>query len=268
MKLIPISEQFRITAFYDLVLDRVFSPDMSFSGEAHDFYEIVFVESGRIEVTENEEVYLLGEGDMILHAPMEFHRIRSAEGTAPRVQNLSFATTGRLPEELLGGVLHPSPTGRKEFASLFHFFREVWIPRREEPLTAEEAAARLTLFLVHLCDAEEARAASPTTAPARAYRTLVRLMNERVSDNLSLEEIATAGFVSTSYLKSLFARYAGIGPHTYYNNLRLQEAQRLLGQGISVTEVSERMHFSSANNFIRFFKGKLGITPLQYKRGE
>lgn len=268
MKLVPLTPDFRPTAIYDSVFDRVFPPDMSFGGEAHDFYEIVFVESGRIEVTENEEIYLLGEGDMILHAPMEFHRIRSAEGTMPHVQNLSFAAEGTLPPPLLLGVMRLSPAERKEFAALFRFCKDTWAKVCGDGHTAGEAAAMLTLFLLHLCKNEGGYEGTAPTAPAAAYRTLVRLMNERVSDNLALEELAAAGFVSTSYLKSLFARYAGIGPRTYYNNLRLQEAQRLLSLGYTVAETAELMHFSSPNNFIRFFKSKTSITPLQYKRGD
>ena len=266
--LIPILPTFRIAAFYDRVFDRIFPRDLTFGGEAHDFYELVFLESGRVEITEEEEVYLLGEGDMILHAPMEFHRIRSADGTEPHVLNLSFTTEGSLPEALTAGVLHPGAAERKEFTDLFRFIKENSTEGHWEPHVAEEAAARLTLFLLHLCKTEGLREASAATAPAEAYRALVRLMNREVAANLSLEELAAAGFVSLSYLKSLFTRYAGIGPRTYYNNLRLQEAQRLLTLGHSVAEVSERMHFSSPNNFIRFFKEKTGITPLQYKRGE
>ena len=263
--LIPITEGFRITALYHLLFDRKFASDMSFGGEAHDFYEIVFVESGEIEVTEDEKVYRLGEGDLILHAPMEFHRIRSSGGTEPRVLNLSFAAEGRLPEELTGGVFALDAERRAEFLEVFRFANDTWRQNTAAAAVSAEMQARLTLFLLHL---EKGRAQEDKTAPVRAYRTLVRLMSETVGDNLSLEEIAARSFLSTSYVKALFHRYAGIGPRAYYNALRLRACCRLLGEGLSVAEVSERMHFSSPNNFIRFFKSKTGTTPLQYKRGE
>ncbi len=264
--LVPIREGFRITALYRLLFDRKFSSDMSFSGEAHDFYEIVFVESGEIEVTEDEEVYRLGEGDLILHAPMEFHRIRSSGGTEPRVINLSFAVEGVLPEELTGGVFSTDAERRAEFLEVFRFASESWQQNPASLPVSAEMQARLTLFLLHLGKGREQT--EDGTAPVRAYRTLVRLMNEEVEANLSLEEIAARSFLSISYVKALFHRYAGIGPRAYYNALRLQASRRLLDGGLSVAEVSERMHFSSPNNFIRFFKSKTGATPLRYKRGE
>lgn len=264
--LVPIREGFRITALYRLIFDRTFASDMSFSGEAHDFYEIVYVESGEIEVTEDEKIYRLGEGDLILHAPMEFHRIRSSGGTEPRVLNLSFATEGALPEKLTAGVIPLDAERRAAFFEVFRFASDVWRQNAASPSISAEMQARLVLFLLHLDEGREQ--AGDGTAPVRAYRTLVRLMNKEVETNLSLEEIAARSFLSVSYIKALFSRYAGIGPRAYYNALRLQASCRLLGEGLSVAEVSEKMHFSSPNNFIRFFKSKTGTTPHQYKRGE
>ena len=263
--LVPIREGFRITALYHLIFDRIFPSDMSFGGEAHDFYELVYVESGEIEVTEDEEVYRLGEGDLILHAPMEFHRIRSSGGTEPHVFNLSFVAEGDLPEELTGGVFALDGARRAEFLEVFRFALDTWQENAAAPAISTEMQARLTLFLLHL---GERRAQDDKTAPVRAYHTLVRLMSETVAENLSLEEIAARSFLSVSYVKALFHRYAGIGPRAYYNALRLRTSCRLLAEGRSVAEVSEQMHFSSPNNFIRFFKAKTGATPLQYKRGE
>lgn len=265
--LVPIPQGFRIAAIYDLVLDRVFARDMTFSGEAHDFYELVYVESGKIEVTEEEEIYLLGEGDLVLHAPMEFHRIRSAGGTEPHVLNLSFSAEGVLPPALTSGVLSLGAAKRAEFLEVFRFAAEEWHRDMTQEETADELAVRLKLFLLHLGDTR-GKAVGGGTAPEQAYRTLIRLLNEEVESNLTLEEIAARSFLSVSYIKALFGRYAGIGPRSYYNALRLQVACRRLDEGYSVAEVSERMHFSSPNNFIRFFKKKLGITPLQYKKGD
>ena len=43
------------------VFDRVFSPDFDYKGERHDYMEFVYVVSGRVQVTENGEVYRHGD---------------------------------------------------------------------------------------------------------------------------------------------------------------------------------------------------------------
>ena len=40
--------------------------------------------------TADERVYNLKKGDLLFHKPMEFHRVWSAEGTAPRLFIISF----------------------------------------------------------------------------------------------------------------------------------------------------------------------------------
>ena len=76
--LIDANRLFTVDGFYTAFrLDR--DGSFVFTGESHDFWEIVFITAGAAEITEDENVYLLGENQMILHAPMEFHRIKSAD---------------------------------------------------------------------------------------------------------------------------------------------------------------------------------------------
>ena len=258
--LVPIRESFRITALCDRFLDRVFPPSFVFQGEAHDFWEGVYVHSGRVEITGGDAVFMAGEGDLIFHAPWVFHRIRSADGTSPHVLNFSFRTEGTPPERLTEGILRPDAAAREAIVRL-----QECIDSPDEEMRAE-GAHRLALLIMQLCRAESDRGERSATAPALAYRALIRLMREEVAANLSLGELASRSYLSASYVKALFLRYAGVGPRTYYNNLRLQEACRLLRGGEGVATVSERMRFSSPQNFIRFFKAGMGMTPLEYKR--
>ena len=49
---------FEIAGFYTAI-KYDWNETFVFSGESHDFWEAVFVESGQVEVTENENVYTL-----------------------------------------------------------------------------------------------------------------------------------------------------------------------------------------------------------------
>ena len=91
-------------------------------------------------------------------------------------------------------------------------------------------------------------------------------MRENVMQNLPLTEIAALCYVSVSYLKLLFRKYAGASPKEYYSNLRLTEAILLIKEGLSTTEIAERMKFSSPNYFCSFFKKRTGVTPSEYRR--
>lgn len=265
--LIKIEEKFRIDCISTIIYDRVFPKEFVFNGEVHDFWEIVYVVSGKIEVVENDEIYLLSDGDMIFHAPMEFHRIRAAEDTSPHVLNMSFTAEGTLPANLKDGIFALDSEQSSTYMKLFRFTGNDFLKNgTSDAYKGLEAANRLSSFILHLCSNTEAQETVSTTSSALTYKKLVKLMNKEVNSGLALQDFADKSFISISYIKTLFQRYAGISPKTYYNRLRLTQSQRLLSQEMSVSSIAEKMNFSSPNHFIRFFKSNTGMTPLQYKK--
>ena len=266
----PAEMPFQITELSTThVLDRTFTPDFYFDGEKHDFWEIVYVSDGKLEVTEDENVYIMSEHDIVFHAPNEFHRLRSADNTSPRVFNLSFRAEGELPKLLTGGILSLSAELHKEFMEIFSMLRDfVQFCNKQIPETpvAYEIGCRLSSFFLRLTRESQAKNSISTSAGARTYRSVVEMMHREVYSNLSLEEFSGRSFISVSYLKKLFARYAGISPKGYYANLRVAEAQKLLSTGIPISDVAEKLNFSSASYFTLFFKNHTGITPMQYRK--
>lgn len=258
----PINPAFQISEFYKLVFDRRFPKDFHFDGEKHDFWEIVYVVDGKVEVTEDEKVYILGERDMVFHAPDEFHRLRSAESSCPRVMNISFRISGEMPEHLKNGVLHLSSALHEEYTRIVGELQDCI--KKEDGFFG--VSLSLSSFFMRLIHESHTKDSLSTSAGAQVYRTLVKLMHNEVYKNLSLEDFSKKSYISVSYIKKLFNHYAGIGPKSYYSSLRLIEAQKLLLSGFSATEVAEKLNFSSSGYFTIFFKNQTGYTPTQYRK--
>lgn len=62
----------------------------------------------------------------------------------------------------------------------------------------------------------------------RKLKLVKDFINDNISDDLSLEKIASVAGVSPSYFISLFKRSTGLAPHQYIMNLRLEKARELL----------------------------------------
>lgn len=264
--MLKIDENFRINNISKMIFDRTFDKGFTFEGEAHNFWEIVYVVQGKIEVVESENIYIMSDGDIIFHAPMEFHKICSAENTAPHVLNMSFTIEGTLPSIVKNGIFNLNDEQKNEYTKLFKFIKEVIIENQKSAsFFTQEAAYRLASFILHLCNTTQVQEPLSTTASALTYKSLVKLMRNEINNNLSIKNLAEKSFISISYIKFLFQHYAGISPKNYYNNLRIIEAKHLLEQGLSVTDTANKMNFSSPNNFVRFFKSITSITPYQYK---
>ncbi len=260
IKNVPIEEKLHIESFRS-PLDRILAPNFFFSGEKHNFWEIVYVDSGEFEIAEENMVYHLGKGDIIFHAPMEFHTLRRLDNENPRIYNLSFYAQGAMPKNLTEGVFSLSADQRSEFLKLFRMATRFISGEETDPFFAQELTARITVFILNLCRHNHTADRIYTSNSALTYKALIELMDSEVLSNLSLQEFAERSFISVSYIKSLFARYAGISPKSYYAGLRLHEAQRLLENGMSVNAIAEKMNFSSPNYFILFFKKHMGVTP-------
>ncbi|MBQ8311308.1 MAG: helix-turn-helix domain-containing protein [Clostridia bacterium] len=266
---------FRIKGFYS-AFDVHWNSRFAFSGESHDFWEVVTVLSGQVEIVEDGRTYLLGSGQMICHAPNEFHRIKSAGGTDPHVLIISFAHEGRLPSSLGSGIFTLSAEMLEEYLCAFRlFYPFVYRQKKEDDLGGESAErlradacigiSRLEAFFLRLLQSEPTEEALSRSAGAVEYRNIVRTMYQYATENLTLEQLSQLHHISQSYIKKLFHVYAGEGAISYFARIRIKEIQRLLDEGYTNVEIAERMHFSSPAYLSAFFKKHTGMTPAEYK---
>ncbi len=248
--------------------DYHWSDDFVFEGEAHSEWELVYVVSGAVECTEDNHIYHLTKGNFLVHAPMEFHTIRSADNTTPHVFITSFGADGMLPEELKNGVFSLSSDMRHTYETIFKMIKEFSDKPDENALLGEEAVHRLSAFLLRLNRRYTAENFQLHSRAAMQYTRLVESMTARVCDNCSLEDFALQHHISVSYIKQLFQRFAGTSPKTYYSRLRYNEAVRLLSEGLTAAQVADRLNCSSPNYFSVFFKKMSGQPPARYNRNK
>lgn len=262
---IQIPQRFQISAFYrphDFYWDAHFS----FIGEKHDSWEVVYVLSGEVECTEDDRIYHLKSGDMLFHAPQEFHKIRSFARTEPHVFVFSFQSSGALPERLADGIISLSSKERHQYERLFNQAKAIYNGENTNPDICFLCGVELSAFFFRLATEHETSQRLSLSRPAREYQDLVLAMGRGVRENYTLQDLAMQCNISVSYMKDLFARYAGVSPKAYYSKLRCEEAVRLLEQGLTVQEVAEEMGFSSASYFSEFFKKQKGIPPARFMR--
>ena len=264
-KVKKVNHLFKINEFFSAIT-YVWNEEFIFSGETHDFWEMVFVMSGSVHVTEDARIYTLNSGDAILHAPMEFHTIRSAKETPTNVLIISFSTDGVMPEKLADGVFFLDAAEQDEYKALFTKIYTFYHGKAPNNFLGLECAARLSSFLIKLANNHTIERPLLRSRSAKEYQRIINTMTEKLYENCTLEEIAKINNISVSYLKLLFKRFSGISPKLYYARLRCNEAINLLENGLSAYEVSNMLNFSSPNYFSAFFKKMTGLPPIRYCR--
>ena len=95
--------------------------------------------------------------------------------------------------------------------------------------------------------------------------SVIKYLENNISNNFTVSEIANANAMSKSKLKYLFKDNFNTSPISYFHKLKLEKAKSMLLEGDkNITEISETLGFQSVHYFSRFFKKNLGICPTKY----
>ena len=106
-------------------------------------------------------------------------------------------------------------------------------------------------------------------ATVRDYRIRksIRLMRERVGDEIALEQVAQDAGLSRPHFFKLFRQNIGVTPNIYLNTLRMENSiDRLTCTDDTITSIGLDLGFSSQASFSRFFTANVGIPPTDYRR--
>ncbi|HEY0385421.1 MAG TPA: helix-turn-helix domain-containing protein, partial [Pyrinomonadaceae bacterium] len=100
----------------------------------------------------------------------------------------------------------------------------------------------------------------------RRIRRAVELMQARLEENLPLEEIAGAAYLSPFHFSRLFKKLTGTTPHAYLATLRAARAQTLLADtDLSITQISSRVGYESPSHFAKAFRQATGLSPRDFR---
>src|ERR1700730_17615955 len=94
----------------------------------------------------------------------------------------------------------------------------------------------------------------------------ISLMNDRLTDRLSIKKLSIHLNLSSTRLRQLFKKETGRSPIQYFRDLRLQRAETLLQvTRLSIKQVTFLCGMIDVSHFVRDFKKKHGRTPSEYR---
>jgi len=90
-------------------------------------------------------------------------------------------------------------------------------------------------------------------------------IDQHYSDDINLDKIAAKALVSKFHFIRLFKKYYGRTPNQYLQEVRIENARKLLQKNRSIDQVCNAIRFTSKTSFISLFKKLTGLTPLAYQ---
>ncbi|HVM32405.1 MAG TPA: AraC family transcriptional regulator, partial [bacterium] len=86
-------------------------------------------------------------------------------------------------------------------------------------------------------------------------------------ETLKISHLAKMAGTSVSTFSRRFKKSTGVGFEKYLQNLRLEEARRLLALGsLPIVQVAKACGFKPGSYFSRFFRQRTGLTPEEFRK--
>ncbi len=135
----------------------------------------------------------------------------------------------------------------------------------ERPRRKLGVASRMWTFLSTVL--ERLSPAPIATAQHDVAQQIRRLLLSRVNGRLRIAEVAGEVHVSATHAKEVFRATFGCGIMTYFNELKIWQAKRLLcDPSLTIDQVSGKLGFSSPTYFSRTFRKHTGETPSEFRK--
>ena len=257
-----------------------YTSNYAFSGESHNFWELLYVDKGTIRIRRNEEDLDLTRGEIIFHAPGEFHALSANGVVAPNLIVVSFrcdspamqffcsrvTSTGAEERVLLARIVSES---RSIFSTPLNDPAVHTLVRRENVQFGSEqllasAVEELLIRLIRRGDALPARKTPPRHAQ-ESIGDIATYLEQRLDQPLSLSQICRDNLIGRAQLERYFHEQTGGGVIDYFNKMKISAAKEMIREGrLNFTQIAARLGFQSIHYFSRRFKLITGMSPSEY----
>lgn len=228
--------------------------NMVFFPHLHQSFEFFLVTRGQAQVKIDGKDYCLKQNQAVLIFPYQVH---------------SYCET-EYESEFLMCIFSPwlVPSFHQKTKRLlplsnqfFHQFRRV--PKGEN-IFLQKA------FAYEICGIFDQTAEYTSSCTGQKNELLTQLLlfiSQNYKSECLLKQAVKQVRYDYVYLSKFFKRTVGVSFHSYVNQMRLQEARRLMqATDQPIAQVAEECGFSSLRTFYREFKHFTGITPMEYKK--
>ena len=257
----------------------LYSPKYSFRGESHEAWELIYTNSGEVTVETPEYQTILSKGQVFIHVPGEFHKIK-ANNVSCNMYFISFkCECGRLYEIAQKPISIP-PSLKNYITAIVEEGSVYLAGKNDIPLAKNKtpgfAAGQIIknfieLLLIELirrnsrADGAENAEAETTQTQKSVVEYIVGYMKENIRNKLKLAQIALDAGYSVPRICSIFRKVTGVSIMNFFIKLRIHKAKQLMSENkLTIGQISEYLAFDTIQYFSSQFKKITKMTPSQY----
>lgn len=253
---------------------------------AHNFWEMVYLESGEAVVSFDNLKVQLFPGDALFLKPGQNHSISSSTsgGTMFFLLFKSESEAMRLFEEFKisldkeqKNLIYKLYDEAKNIFSFDKKYKNIATLSsvgllNQVPLGAQQLfKIYLEELLISIGRIIEKKSHIITYTTKEELETLifqkaVEKISQSVYTDFSVDTLVKCLGYGRTYISTVFKKHSGVSIIEYYTSLKIKEAKKLLKENtLSVSAIAEKLNYKNQYYFSRVFKKVEGISPTEYK---
>lgn len=243
----------------------------------NNFFELTYIISGTGVIYAGSESRVVKKNDLFLSLPYERHEIISDKTDPLRYYYvaLSYDKGSEYFKILYDSNLLSLPTSMRlynstDFGATFVSLLSTLESNAQHSDLKFELSIKLLTINIHQIYHRiyTKKYSSPIlSSEQNLYYKIMNYIDRNLTDINKLTDIADNLNYNYVYISRIFKHKFGQSIHTYYSNKKLEMAKQLIDAGeLSITEISEKLNYSSIYVFSRIFKKHFGISPSAYKQ--
>lgn len=238
-----------------------------FPGEVHQYWELTFIDSGHLISEVEGKEYHLNQYDCMLYSPGQYHSQKTDDENACSYLTVIFEISD-FPANLLNNrVFHAS---RGIVYTLQEFINTA---EKEESLYKDLCICYLNETIIQLLQLQSTKAIKPAYSPVQQkienelLNEIIIYINDNIYSPITVEQLCHEFSTSRSSLQQLFNKNLNIAPKQYISQLKLKKAKYLIKENkYTISEISDKLGFTSIHYFSRKFKQEFNIAPSDYAK--
>lgn len=267
-----------VTIHYD-----EYDKNFVFEGEKHDFWELVYVDKGQVEICRDNTSLTLSQGEMIFHRPNEFHSIR-AYNSSPNFFVISFVCSS--PAMLYFEGFHTvlDKELKPFLSSIMHEAEKTFEIPKNDPflnkLKKKENAAiggeqliklyleELMILLVRSIIEKKQGTVFPSKESMESHLVtdIKNYIEEKTTEVFRIDTLCRHIGYGKSYVSRMFHEQTGETLGSFATKMKIKKAKQLIRESnYNFTQISDALAFDNPQYFSRVFKRVTGMTPTEFK---
>ena len=244
----------------------------------HDSYEIYYSISGGKQFLIDNRFYDIQPGDIFFINQYESHHLTQIDSQiherivlsiypeylknlCTKATDLNYCFSHR--DRGCHHKISLPPEDQKRFRYYIH--KLCSIQGYVEDLLEQSGFVEMMVFLNRIfCESCHERQFNEGSNYHKEVDQILSYINQNIKNPLTIEELSSHFYLSSSYLCRIFKQATGTTINKYITAKRITIAKALLTEGSTVNEACEESGFNDYSNFLKAFSRAVGVSPKKY----